>query len=283
MTMRGLNGRVVIVTGATKAMGAAIARRFAEEGSIVVGCGRSIELGKHVIDDIQSSGGQAAFIHADVTVERDVADVVAFACETFGRLDVVVNNAAAIDVIRAGGESPVTTEPMDVFDRMIKTGLYGPFWFCKYAIPSMIESGGGSFVHLSSIAAIRGLGGVPGYAASKGGLEALSRQVGTDYGRQGIRSNIIQVGAVRTPDNARLHEHLVAGPILAAQNMLPRAGIPADIAAAAAFLASNDAAFVTGVVMPVDGGASNKHPVLSMDHVYGETESANKREPATSA
>jgi NAD(P)-dependent dehydrogenase (short-subunit alcohol dehydrogenase family) len=269
--MRGLDDRVVIVTGATKAMGAAIARRFAEEGSIVVGCGRSADLGQQVAEDIRCSGGRASFLQADVTEEADVAAVVAFACETFGRLDVVVNNAAAIDVIRGGGESPVTTEPNDVFERMIKTGLYAPFWFCKYAIPSMIDSGGGSFVHLSSVAAIRGLGGVPGYAASKGGLEALSRQVGTDFGPQGIRSNTIQVGAIRTPDNARLHEHPVAGPILTAQNMLPRVGMPEDIAAVAAFLASDDAAFVTGVVVPVDGGASTKFPVLSMDAVYGET------------
>ena len=269
--MRGLNDKVVVITGATKAMGAAIARRFAEEGSRVVGCGRSAELGEQVAASIRATGRDASFIRADVTVEADVVAVIDFAVRRHGRLDVIVNNAAAVDVIRTGAESPATTEDVAVFDRMIRTGLFAPFWFYKYGVPPMIASGGGSFVHLSSTAAIRGLGGVPGYAASKGGLEALSRQAGTDFGSQGIRSNTIQVGSIRTPDNSRLHEHPVAGPILVAKNMLPRAGVPEDVAAAAVFLASDDASFITGVVLPVDGGASNKNPVLGMDKVYGNS------------
>lgn len=268
--MRGLTDKVVVITGATKAMGAVIARRFAQEGSRVVGCGRSTELGEQVADSIRADGREAAFIRADVTVEAEVAAVIDFAVRRYGRLDVVVNNAAAVDVIRSGGETPATTEETAVFERMIRTGLFAPFWFYKYGVPPMIASGGGSFVHLSSVAAIRGLGGVPGYAASKGGLEALSRQAGTDFGPNGIRSNTIQVGSIRTPDNSRLHEHPVAGPVLVAKNMLPRVGVPEDVAAAVVFLASDDAAFITGVVLPVDGGASNKNPVPGMDKVYGD-------------
>lgn len=269
--VRGLDGKVVIVTGATKAMGEAIAFRFAEEGAFVVGCGRSVDLGEGVAQRIRDTGGRSIFVRADVTSESDVKGVVDAAMNEFGRLDVVVNNAAAIDVIRGGGEHPAGEEPVEVFDRMMKVGIYGPFLMAKYAAPAMLagDSPGGAFVHLSSTAASRGLGAVPGYAASKGALEAFSRQLGTDYGPHWIRSNVIRVGTIRVPDNAALHEHPVAGPIVVAKNMLPRVGLPEDVAAMAAFLASDDASFVTGVVVPLDGGGSNKNAVIGMDKVYG--------------
>ncbi|WP_432841537.1 SDR family NAD(P)-dependent oxidoreductase [Dactylosporangium sp. CA-092794] len=270
--MRGLAGKVVVVTGATKAMGEAIAVRFAEEGGLVVGCGRSADRGEAVAQRIRDAGGRAIFVRADITVEADVVAVVDAALGEFGQLDVVVNNAAAVDVIRGGGERPVTDEPIETFDRMLRVGVYGPFLLAKHAIPAMLKGGtpGGAFVHLSSTAAGRGLGAVPGYAASKGALEALSRQIGTDYGPRWIRSNTIRVGTIRVPDNAALHEHPVAGPIVMAKNMLPRVGLPEDVAAMAAFLASDDAGFVTGVVIPLDGGGSNKNAVIGMDKVYGD-------------
>jgi NAD(P)-dependent dehydrogenase (short-subunit alcohol dehydrogenase family) len=242
-----------------KAIGETIARRLAEEGVAIVGFGRSAEAGEGVAGRIRNDGGRAVFVQGDVSREEDVRRVVRQAVESFGRLDTVVNNAAPTDLVRARpGEVPVVDEPTDIFDKMMKVNVYGPFFLAKWAIPEMLRQQGGSFVSLSSINSTRVPRGMPGYVASKAALEALMRQIAADYGDQGVRANTIQVGAIRVADNEWLHEDPVQGSFRRNLGMVSRAGTPSEVAAAVAFLVSKEASFITAAILPVDGGALAK-------------------------
>ncbi|MGE0387885.1 MAG: SDR family NAD(P)-dependent oxidoreductase [Gammaproteobacteria bacterium] len=271
--MRGLNGKVAIVTGATQSMGVAIAARLAEEGAIVIGCGRSADRGEAAAQAIRARGARAEFLRADVGVEADVRSVVEVAARIHGRIDIVVNNAAAIDHIRGGGERPTAEETDEALDRHLRVGLYGPLWFARHALAHM-RAHGGAFVHLSSQAAMRAVPGMPAYASAKAALEALSRQMAVDFAAHGIRSNVVRVGAIQVEQNARLHEHPIAGPEMRANQILQRPGRPEDIAAAVAFLASDDAGFMTGTVLDVDGGTGAKMRVPAISATYADMNAA---------
>jgi NAD(P)-dependent dehydrogenase (short-subunit alcohol dehydrogenase family) len=268
--MRGLDGKVALITGATKDMGAAIARRLAAEGAAILGVGRSEALGERVAEDIRRSGGRASFLCTDITDENQVQRAVSAAVELWGRLDIVVHNAAAVDVIQAGSERPLAEESSAAFDQMLKVGIYGPFWLSKYAIPEMIRAGSGAFISISSLASLRAVPSLTSYSVSKAGLEALTRQIAVDYGPHGIRANSVLVGSIDVAGTADLHAHPVAGPMLRGNQMLERHGVPEDVAAMVAFLASEEAAFVTGGLFPVDAGASVKQNVPDLSGVYDE-------------
>ena len=215
-----LSGRVALVTGATGSMGAAIAQRLADEGAAVVGVGRTRETGLGVAQQIVAGGGQACFVTADVSCEDQVREAVAAAVESFGRLDVVVNAAAATELLRGASEQPVVDEPTEVFDRMMRVNLYGPFWTAKYAIPHMLRTGtGGAIVSVSSISASRVDRSMPAYAASK-----------------------------------------VNGPARRRNRMIPEPGTVQDVAELVAYLASPRSAFLTAAVVPLDGGAMSAYP-----------------------
>ncbi|MDQ1397221.1 MAG: hypothetical protein QOG64_2480, partial [Acidimicrobiaceae bacterium] len=197
--------RVAIVTGATQAMGEAIATQLAVDGWRIVGVGRGRDRGEAVVGRLQAAGFEARFVAADLSTEPPVAAVVEETVSSYGRVDLVVNNAAALDA--GSGEAPAHQEPTEVFDLIVKVGLYAPFWFTKYAVPHMISQGdGGGFVNISSYAGSLGVAGLPAYSASKGGLEALTRQVAAEYAHAGIRANTVVLGSIRVPRNARMHE-----------------------------------------------------------------------------
>lgn len=266
--MRGLSGKVAIVSGTTQTMGIAIAERLVEEGVSVVGCGRSADRGEAAASAVREKGGAMIFTPADLSREEAVRAVVDLAIETHGRIDIVVNNAAAIDHIRGGGEKPPVEEENSAFERHLGVGLYAPFWFAKYVVPHMREQGGGAFVQISSLASIRGSSGMPAYASSKAALEAFSRQLATAYAPDNIRSNVVRVGAIQVEQNRRLHEHPIAGPAMRENQMLQRSGMPTDIAAATAFLASDESGFITAVAINVDGGAAYKTHVPDVSAIY---------------
>jgi NAD(P)-dependent dehydrogenase (short-subunit alcohol dehydrogenase family) len=260
---RSLEGRVALVTGATQAMGAAIAHRLAADGAAVVGVGRSVDRGNEVARGLRAAGYEADFVAADISVEAEVERAVAAAVSRYGRLDVVVNNAAAMDASAA--EGPAHLQRSEVFDAVLKVGLYAPFWFAKHACPVMIDAGqGGSFVGISSYAGSRGVAGIPAYTASKGGLEALTRQLAVDYAEHGIRANTLVLGSIAVPRNAGLHADTEMADALRAARLTARAGCPEDVAAAVSFLVSDEAAFITGTTLDVDGGLLAKAPVVAV-------------------
>jgi NAD(P)-dependent dehydrogenase (short-subunit alcohol dehydrogenase family) len=257
--------RVAIVTGATQAMGEAIARRLGVDGWRIVTVGRGRSRGEAVVSRLRDAGVDARFAPADLTTEPAIAAVVAETVEWFGRLDLVVNNAAALDADSA--ESPADKEPTEIFDLVLKVGLYAPFWFTKYAVPHMIRQGeGGGFVNISSYAGSLGLGGLPAYSASKGGLEALTRQVAAEYAYAGIRANAVVLGSIKVPRNVSIYDDQEWAERSRAGRMISRPGLPEDVAAMVAFLASPDADFVTGACVPVDGGLLAKAPSTKVVH-----------------
>jgi NAD(P)-dependent dehydrogenase (short-subunit alcohol dehydrogenase family) len=266
--MRDLDGKIALVTGATQAMGEAIARRLAADGATIVGVGRNEGRGRALVDSLRASGHAADFVAADVGVEDQVAAAVAAAVERFGGLDIVVNNAAALD--SSSPEAPVHVEATELFDRIMKVNLYGPFWFAKYAIPTMLAAGGGSIINISSYAAQRGVGGIPAYTASKGALEALTRQIAVDYAEYGIRANTLVLGSMSVPRNSALHQDDRMAAELRQGRMIARFGTPEDTANAVAFLASPNAGFITGTTVNVDGGLLAKAPVARVAQQLAE-------------
>ncbi len=259
-----LAGKVALVTGGTAGIGAGIVTMFAEQGAAVGFTGRSAETGALLEKRLAEQGHRVRFIQADNSIEDDVARAVATTVEAFGPVTVLVNSAAATDVTASGADSHVDTISNDVWDSIIRTALYGAQWACKYAIPHMRAAGGGSIVNISASSSIRSLRTRPAYQASKGAINALTRQLAVDYGAENIRSNAIIVGFIAT--EGRGMQQLLADEsymqVIRSMLVLPRVGEPADIAAAAVYLGSDESKYVTGTQITVDGGATSYQPTL---------------------
>jgi meso-butanediol dehydrogenase / (S,S)-butanediol dehydrogenase / diacetyl reductase len=248
-----LAGKVAFITGATSGIGAIMARRFAEQGAAVVLAARREDKGEAIAAEIRSQGGRAAFHRMDQAREEDVRASIDFAAQTFGKLDVLVNNAGPVDLLQSGTDRRVHELATEGWDKIVRVTMTGPFWCCKYAIPHMLAAGGGSIVNISSIAAVTGLPMVPAYSAAKGGLSALTRSIAFDYGADNIRANGIitglivhegSQGQVDTPEKYRAYR----------SRHLTRLGVPDDISNAAIYLASDESGFVTGSHIDVEGG-----------------------------
>ncbi|GGM64537.1 SDR family NAD(P)-dependent oxidoreductase [Dactylosporangium sucinum] len=256
-----LDGRVAIVTGATRSMGAAIARRLAAEGARVAGLGRSPAEGEAIAASIRQAGGDAAFVPADIGSEESVAAAVHRTVTTFGRLDIIVNNAAATEILRVEGGVRAAEETTERFDRMMKVGVYGPFWLAKYGIPHIIASGdGGSIVNIGSMSAHRVEGAMLGYSTSKAAIEGFTRQLAHDYAADGIRVNNIVLGSIASDETAYLHNDPVNGSARARNRMIKKPGTPEDLANLVLFLASDQSAYMTAAMVPLDGGAMATYP-----------------------
>ncbi|MDT7623036.1 MAG: hypothetical protein QOF99_3937 [Pseudonocardiales bacterium] len=265
-----LVGRTTIVTGSTKGFGHAMARRFAAEGANVVLCGRNKAAGRRIEDEIRAGGGRAVFVAVDMSDEESVRDLVSSAAAEFGRVDVLVNNAMAMDHI-GSSERPVAEMDSEGFDKILKVGVYGVFWASKYAIPEMLKVGGGSIVNISSLAAVAGVPSMPGYSTCKGAMGALTRQMACDYGPKGIRVNTMICGIVLADGlAAAVESHPVAGPLMA-EAQLTRYGTLDDIAGMATYLASDESGFVNGAELRIDGGwtSSARFPNL-VDLVFAD-------------
>lgn len=253
-----LENKVALITGSTRGIGEDMARRYAAEGAKVVVTGRDTECGNAVVRRICADGGQAHYVQADVGKETDVERLVAESVKTFGGLDVLINNAAPTSLIAASSDKLMADHTTDEFDAIVKASLYGTFWCCKYSIPYFLKAGGGSIINISSIASIRGFACVPSYAASKGGMNALTRQIATDYGRYSVRANTIIVGVI-------IHE-LTAGMVSTPElkqavyglHLTPRPGECADVSNIAIYLGSDESKFMTAGEILIDGGAMIK-------------------------
>jgi NAD(P)-dependent dehydrogenase (short-subunit alcohol dehydrogenase family) len=253
-------GKVSIVTGGGGNIGRATALRLASEGSSVTVADLSADAAAKVAAEIEAAGGTARAQATDVTdpdaVEAMVRDTVA----AYGGLDVLHNNAAAIAL--NGKDQDVVTMDLDVWNKVLDVNLTGPMLGCRFAIPEMLERGGGAIVNTASAAAFYGSKTLAAYGTSKAGLVALTRYVARAYGDRGIRCNAVAPGVV--VDEAA--QEALGGPMgdrlrrYTTSHLVGRLGYPEEIAIAVAYLASDDAAFVTGETLRIDGGMTIHSP-----------------------
>ena len=245
--MRGLGGKVAVVTGAASGIGAQSARGLAEVGAHVVGADLSDEAGAAVAAEV---GG--LYVRADVTSPEQVQALYATAADRFGHVDVLVNNAG----ISPPDDDSILETELDAWRRVQEVNLTSVYLCCKYGIPHLLAAGGGSVVNTASFVALMGAATSQiSYTASKGGVLAMSRELGVQFARQGVRVNALCPGPVDTP---LLRELFAADPERAARRLvhvpMGRFAEPREIAAAIAFLASEDSSFITASTFLVDGG-----------------------------
>ncbi len=246
-----LKNKVAIVTGGTSGMGRGIAELFAAEGACVVISGRDEARGNEVVDGIVARGGAAAFVAGDIAEVETNQRLVDTAVQRFGGVQILVPNAGILGI---GG---VLEAPLEVWKRTIDVNLNAVYYLIKLAAPAMLKGGGGSIVVNGSIAAYKGFPNHPAYCASKGALIPLVRQLALDLAPT-IRVNILCPGQVDTPllwDSAKAFPDPEKAVQAVADRMpLKRLGTPEDIAKAALFLASDDASWITGAALTIDGG-----------------------------
>src|SRR5216684_4971667 len=248
-----LQNKVAVITGAASGMGRATALRFAKEGASVVLTDLNSQGGETAVAECAAQGGRAVFQRTDVTSEADIKAAVARAVKEFGRLDIMFNNAGL-----AGAVGPIEKVESADWDKTIATLLRAVYLGMKYSIPEMRKTGGGSIISTASVAGLRGVGYLAAYSAAKAAVVNLTESVAIEVGHDRIRVNCICPGGVNTPlihrGVAGAYEHAEAR--MAKMQPIPRAGRPDDIANMALFLASDDAEWITGTAMVVDGGVN---------------------------
>ena len=248
-----LQGKVAIITGASAGIGKASSKLFADEGCSLGLVDINETDGQKLAEDIRKSGGKATFIKADVSNAEQLEAAIESFVQEFGGIDILYNNA--------GGATPrddhLLNMPLDEFDHAIALNLFGPFAACKFIIPHMDKRGGGSIINTASIRTMIGTTGADGYTSAKGGIVSLTRALAVQCASKGIRVNAIAPGAVLTervkalidagndsgPDQKMAERHLLG------------MGEPEQVASVALFFASEDSRWVTGQILPVDGGA----------------------------
>jgi NAD(P)-dependent dehydrogenase (short-subunit alcohol dehydrogenase family) len=245
-----LTGKVAVITGAASGIGRAAAELFAREGAVIVAADMDDAAGQALADDLGAKDCTCAFVHADVSRDADVQAMIHVALAEYGRLDVLFNNAGI-----EGEQAPTADATLENFDRVTSINLRGVFLGCKYGIGAMLRTGGGSIVNNASVAGLVGFAGIPAYCAAKGGVVQLTRTAALEYATQGVRVNCLCPGVIDTPMVQRFtHDNEQAKAQMEQLEPVGRMGSPREVAELALFLASDRSSFLTGAVIPVDGG-----------------------------
>ncbi|HAC18922.1 MAG TPA: glucose 1-dehydrogenase [Dehalococcoidia bacterium] len=244
-----LEGKVAIISGGARGMGAAEAKLFAREGAKVIICDVLEDEGRQTEAEINEVGGDAVFVKLDVTSQDEWENAVNTAIERFGKLDILVNNAGIIV------QSTIEDMTVELWDKVMDVNAKGVFLGTKTAIPHMKEAGGGSIVNISSISGIVGQDNVnAGYNASKGAVRIFTKAAAVQYAKENIRVNSIHPGPIATPMTAEGRADPERVALTAERTPLGRYGEPEEVANAVLFLASDEASYVTGSEIVVDGG-----------------------------
>jgi NAD(P)-dependent dehydrogenase (short-subunit alcohol dehydrogenase family) len=252
-----LQGRVALVAGASKGIGAAAAEAFAAAGAAVVLGARDLAALESVAQRIESRGGRAIAVRADVADVDSARDLVGHGLAAFGRLDAAFNNAT-------DGPLPAPLADIDPaeFDRGIATNIRGTFLGMKFQIPAMLRGGGGAIVNMASVAGLTGTANLAAYVAGKAGIVGLTKVAALDYADQGVRVNVVAPGPILT------HHLRAAGPeaqrLAGLSTPMRRTGTAEEVAQTVLWLCSDQSSFITGAVIPIDGGqsAGNKPPQM---------------------
>lgn len=260
-----LADRIALVTGGARGIGRTIAEEFAAEGATVVVADVDQDAGEATVGRLRDRGATAEFVETDVTSQKDVTTAVNACVDAFGGLDILVNNAGA----SAGDDSPHRVDA-ETWARMLDLNLTGQFLSARAALEPMVESGGGAMVHVSSVNGLQGIG-LTGYSAAKSGILGLSRVIATQYGRHGIRSNVVCPGTIESDTLAQKRVENWSDELrtrFCDQYPLGRFGKPEEVANAVLFLSSDMASFVTGTELVVDGGFSSGTDFELLDMLY---------------
>lgn len=244
-----LQDKSAVITGAASGIGRAIALKFVHEGAAVMAADLDGKAAMSLADEIEADGGSAIGIGADITKRAEIDVMVAAAIERFGRIDVLVNNAGSRII------KPFLEHTEEDWRRMLDVNLTGHFLCCQAVIPHMLEAGSGRVINMASIASYVGRPNRAGYVAAKGGLLSLTRALAADMAGKNVTVNALAPGMIASPLNRDFAEDQVLGEAWKTENLAGRWGEPEDVAGVATFLASDDAGFITGETITVDGGS----------------------------
>ena len=251
-----LENKVAFVVGAGSGMGRAVALRFAAEGAQVVAVSRTPDRLRETVRQIEAAGGIAFAVQADVTREDDVRHALDETVRRYGALHVMFNGGGGSG--RSLGDGPVADCTLDGWNATLNMNLTNVFLCCKYGVPALVSSGGGSIINLSSVLGLVGGGedfATHAYAAAKAGIIGLTRAIAVHYAPQHVRCNALCVGLIATNMSLRAQENeKIVASMSTRQPLVGRLGTPEEVADVALFLASDDSRFVTGVALPADGG-----------------------------
>jgi NAD(P)-dependent dehydrogenase (short-subunit alcohol dehydrogenase family) len=241
--------KVVMITGAAQGIGSLLAQRFSEEGAVTCVCDVKESEGTMLVDKLKANGAKALFLRLDVTDEQNWCAAIKMLKDQYGKLDVLINNAG-ISI-----RTPFEEYPGEALDRMIDVNIKGVFWGMKHAVLAMKEQGGGCILNMASIAGLIGHKySAIAYIATKGAVTMMTKGVAVQYAKDKIRVNSIHPSTVETPLAAELFNDPEKKRQRLEEIPLERLATTQDVANAALFLASDEAAFITGVSLPVDGG-----------------------------
>ncbi len=246
-----LSGKVAVITGSSRGIGRAIALDCAKMGAKIVVSSRKIDACQAVVAEIKAAGGEASAIACNVGHKPDLVALVSYAEHQYGRIDILVPNAAINPVF-----GPMADVPDEVWNKVLTSNLTATHWLCDMVLPGMAERGGGAVVVLSSIAAVYGNAKLGIYAISKAAEAQLVRNLAVEWGPRNIRVNAIGPSVIRTDFAKALYENPKAAEIVTNRTCLKRIGDPEDVSGVAVFLASEAARYITGQLLLVDGGTS---------------------------